>query len=60
MVTAGGEVWLGDATPLREFPRLRAAWARCGEQAVVVVAGRNSRRVVHGALNAATGRPVSG
>ena len=34
---------------------MRAAWARRGEQRVVVVSGRNSRRVVHGALNAATG-----
>jgi DDE superfamily endonuclease len=34
---------------------LRAAWARRGEQRVVVVSGRTSRRVVHGALNAATG-----
>ncbi len=34
---------------------MRAAWARRGEQQVVVVSGRTSRRVVHGALNAATG-----
>lgn len=55
MVAAGGEVWFGDETTLREFPPLRAAWARRGAQAVVVVSGRNSRRVLHGALNAATG-----
>jgi transposase len=34
---------------------LRAAWARRGEQAVVIVSGRNARRVLHGALNAASG-----
>ena len=51
----GGELWFGDETTLREFPPLRAAWARRGEQQLVVVSGRNSRRVVHGALNAATG-----
>jgi transposase len=55
MVAAGGEVWFGDETTLREFPPLRAAWAKRGEQAVVVVSGRNARRVLHGALNAATG-----
>ncbi len=55
MVAAGGEVWFGDETTLREFPPLRAAWARRGQQQVVVVSGRNARRVLHGALNAATG-----
>jgi transposase len=55
MLARGGEVWFGDETTLREFPPLRAAWARRGQQAVVVVSGRNSRRVLHGALNAATG-----
>ena len=59
MVAAGGEVWFGDETTLREFPPLRAGWARLGEQAVVVVSGRNSRRVLHGALNAATGELVT-
>jgi transposase len=59
MVAAGGEVWFGDETTLREFPPLRAAWARRGEQQLVVVSGRNSRRVVHGALNAASGDFVS-
>lgn len=59
MVAAGGEVWFGDETTLREFPPLRSAWAQRGEQAVVVVSGRNSRRVVHGALNAATGELVT-
>ncbi len=59
MVAAGGEVWFGDETTLREFPPLRASWARRGQQQVVVVSGRNSRRVVHGALNAATGDLVA-
>src|SRR5450432_2959322 len=59
MVAAGGEVWFGDETTLREFPPLRASWARRGEQQVVVVSGRNSRRVMHGALNAATGDLVA-
>jgi len=55
VVAAGGEVWFGDETTLREFPPLRAAWAKRGQQQVVVVSGRNARRVLHGALNAATG-----
>ncbi len=59
MVAAGGEVWFGDETTLREFPPLRAAWAKRGEQQVVVVSGRNARRVVHGALEAATGEFVA-
>ena len=58
-MAAGGEVWFGDETTLREFPPLRAAWAKRGEQQVVVVSGRNARRVVHGALAATTGEFVS-
>jgi transposase len=58
MAAAGGEVWFGDETTLREFPPLRAGWARRGQQRVVVVSGRNSRRVIHGALNVATGECV--
>jgi len=57
-LAAGGEVWVGDETTLREFPPLRAGWARAGAQAEVVISGRNARRVVHGALNAATGEVV--
>jgi len=57
-VAAGGEVWFGDETTLREFPPLRAAWAKRGRPADVVISGRNARRVVHGALNAATGELV--
>jgi transposase len=54
----GGEVWFGDQTTLREFPPLRCAWARRGEQSIVVVSGRNARRVIHGALNVVTGERV--
>lgn len=59
MLAAGGEVWCGDETTLREFPPLRAVWAKRGAPAVVVISGRNTRRVLHGALNAATGEFVS-
>lgn len=52
---AGGEVWFADETALREFPPLRAAWAKRGQQAQVVISGRNARRVVHGALNIGSG-----
>lgn len=54
----GGSVWFGDETTLREFPPLRAAWAPVGEQAAVVISGRNARRVVHGMVNAVTGELV--
>ena len=59
MVASGGEVWFGDETTVREFPPLRAAWGRRGQQQIVVISGRNSRRVVHGALNVATGDLVT-
>lgn len=58
VLEAGGSVWCGDETTLREFPPLRAAWARRGEQQVVIISGRNARRVVHGALNISTGEIV--
>jgi hypothetical protein len=58
-VAVGGEVWFGDETTLREFPPRRAAWMRRGAPRQVVVSGRNRRRVVHGALNAATGEWVT-
>ena len=58
VLSAGGEVWAGDETTLREFPPLRAAWARRGQQAEVVISGRNARRVLHGLLNVATGERV--
>jgi transposase len=55
----GGEVWFGDETSLREFPPLRAAWSRAGEQAKVVISGRNARRrTVVGFLNVLTGKMV--
>jgi hypothetical protein len=54
----GGSVWFGDETTLREFPPLRAAWAPRGAQQVVVISGRNARRVLHGALNIRTGQLV--
>lgn len=44
-----------DETILREFPPLRACWAKRGAQAVVPVTGSNARRVVSGVLNPATG-----
>ena len=58
VLSAGGEVWVGDTTTLREFPPLRAAWAPRGQQAVVVISGRNARRALHGALNVVTGELV--
>lgn len=51
-------MWFGDETTLREYPPLRGAWARRGAPANVVISGRNGRRVLHGALNAATGELV--
>ena len=43
---------------MREFPSLRAAWARRGGQATVAFSGKNSRRVLHGALNIGTGQLI--
>ncbi len=59
MVAAGGAVWFGDETTVRAFPPLRAAWAKRGQQQVVVISGRNGRRGIHGALNAASGDCIS-
>lgn len=58
MLAAGGEVWFGDETTLREFPPLRAGWSRRGQQATVVISGRNARRVLVGVLNIVTGTLV--
>ena len=58
VLAAGGEVWAGDETTVREFPPLRAGWGRRGRQALVVISGRNARRVLHGAVNVATGEVV--
>lgn len=44
-----------DETLLREFPPLRACWARVGEPAEVAITGSNARRCVFGALNPETG-----
>lgn len=57
-LAVGGDIWFADETTLREFPPLRAAWARRGGQAVVTISGRNSRRVLHGAMNVVTGEVV--
>jgi transposase len=58
VLAAGGEVWAGDETTVRELPPLRAGRARRGEQAAVVISGRNGRRVLLGAVNLATGEVV--
>jgi hypothetical protein len=55
VLAAGGTVWVGDETTLRELPPLRSAWAKRGEQAIVLISGRNARRVIHGAINVQTG-----
>jgi transposase len=55
VLAQGGEVWFGDETTLREFPPLRCAWSRRGQQATVIISGRNARRVIHGAINIGTG-----
>ncbi|HEV2122727.1 MAG TPA: IS630 family transposase [Chloroflexota bacterium] len=44
-----------DETLLREFPPLRATWAKRGAQAVVEITGSNARRTLFGALNPRTG-----
>lgn len=51
-------MWVGDETTLREFPPLRCAWAKRGQQQVVLMSGRNGRRVLHGALQVQTGELV--
>lgn len=48
-------VLVEDETILREFPPLRAAWAKRGTPAEVAVTGTNAKRVVFGTLNPATG-----
>jgi transposase len=58
MLAAGGEVWVGDETALREFPPLRAGWSKRGEPATVLISGRNTRRTILGTLNVATGELV--
>ena len=58
MLAAGGEIWVGDETALREFPPLRAGWSRRGAPATVLISGRNGRRTLLGALHVATGELV--
>jgi transposase len=58
VLAAGGEVWVGDETALREFPPLRAGWSKRGEPATVLVSGRNRRRTILGALRVDTGELV--
>lgn len=58
MIAAGGEIWVGDETALREFPPLRAGWSQRGEPARVVISGRNKRRTLLGALQVASGEVV--
>ena len=55
VLACGGEVWVADETTVREYPPLRAGWSRRGEQAAVVISGRNAQRVIHGALATASG-----
>ncbi len=59
MLAAGGEVWVGDETALREFPPLRAGWSRRGAPATVLISGRNPRRTLLGALRVSTGELVT-
>lgn len=58
MIAADGQVWVGDETTVREFPPLRACWSRKGGQRLVEITGRNSRRVIHAAINVQTGQFV--
>ncbi len=58
MLAAGGEVWVGDETMLREFPPLRAGWSKRGAPARVVISGRNARRTLLGAMQVRTGELV--
>src|SRR5262249_41864509 len=39
-------------------PPRRACWAKRGKQREIVISGRNGRRVIHGAVRAATGELV--
>jgi hypothetical protein len=49
---------VSDATILRWFPPLRAAWAPEGRQASVCITGENAKRTLWGALNPVTGHRV--
>lgn len=45
-----------DESLLWEFPPLRAAWAKKGQQARVAVTGNSARRTIFGVLNPRTGK----
>lgn len=45
-----------DESLLREFPPLRCAWAKKGQQARVAITGNNARRTIFGVLNPRTGK----
>ncbi len=51
-------MYFGDETTVREFPPLRSSWSKRGEQAEVVITGRNARRVLVGAIEIVTGKLV--
>jgi transposase len=59
MLAAGGEVWVGDETALREFPPLRAGWSKRGEPSSVLISGKNRRHTLLGALRVSTGELVT-
>lgn len=52
---AGDALLFTDWTLLRLFPPLRSAWAKVGQQAEVIISGRNAKRVLFGTLNPRTG-----
>lgn len=49
-------VLFGDESLVREFPPLRSAWTKKGQQARVAVTGNNARRTLFGVLNPRTGK----
>jgi hypothetical protein len=54
----GTVILFGDSTLLREFPPLRACWAKVGEQAQGPITGNNARRALFATLNPRTGHLV--
>jgi hypothetical protein len=55
---SGDVLLFAEATRLRLFPPLRAAWARRGQQAVGPVSGRKDRRVLFGAFHPRTAQRI--
>jgi hypothetical protein len=47
-----------DETILRLFPVLRRAWSLRGQQAEVLISGRNAKRVLFATINLRTGRRI--